>query len=376
MYHFKTRGLIVFMQIGIVGLPTSGKTTVFNTLTGSHAETSIAGFGKRDPNRGVVHVPDPRLDRLAEMYSPKKVTTATIELTDVAGLAKGSTADAGFTGEFLGHLRDMEALLIVVRVFEASSVPHPEVSIDAARDLDTVRTELCLADLNIIEKRLERVKKDVQRVTEKRKALETEIVSLERFMKFLEDGQPILSAEPTADEIRNYIRPYGLLSGKKILVLANVGDLSSAAEQGRMQALKEAANDLELVVMNPQLEIDLQELPVEEHADYYESSGLDGSAKGDVIRACYRALNQISFLTAGEPEVRAWTIGLDTPAAEAAGKIHSDIQRGFIRAEVTAYDDLIECGSEQAAKKAGKHRLEGREYIVQDGDVILFRFSV
>lgn len=364
------------MQVGIVGLPTCGKTTVFNALTGAHAETNLAGFGKRDPNRGVVHVPDPRLDTLSAMYKPKKTTPATIDLTDVAGLSKGSSQDAGFTGEFLGHLREMEALVIVVRVFESATVPHPEITVDAVRDFKTVMAEICLADMGIIEKRLERIAKDVQRVTDMKKELEAEQASLSRFLEALEDGRTILSTDPTPEEIRLYIRSYGLLSGKTILVLANVGDLTHAAETERLEALKTAASGLELVVMNPQLEADLADLPPEEHGEYFEASGLLGSAKGDVIRACYSALGQMSFLTAGEPEVRAWTVGIDTPAPEAAGKIHSDIQRGFIRAEVIAYDDLVELGSEQAAKKAGKYRLEGRDYLVQDGDVILFRFSV
>ena len=364
------------MQIGIVGLPTSGKTTLFNALTGAHAETSVSGYGRRDPNRGVVHVPDARLDALRDMYSPKKVTQASIDLTDVAGLSKGSSQDAGFTGEFLGHLREMEALLVVVRVFESANVPHPEGSVDAVRDLETVKTELCLADMSIIEKRLERVAKDVQRIVDKRKELQAEQASLTRFLEALEDGRPIHSVDPTAEEMRLYVRAFGLLSGKKMMVLANVGDLTNESEREQLQALRETSAGMELVVMNPQLEVDLADLPVGEHAEYYEASGLTDSAKTDVIQSSYRALGQHSFLTAGEPDVRAWTIPIEASAVEAAGKIHSDIQRGFIRAEIVAFDELVQCGSEQEAKKAGRYRQEGREYVVQDGDVILFRFSV
>ncbi len=365
------------MQIGIIGLQTSGKTTVFNALTHGHAETSLAG-GEKDANRGVSHVPDERVDFLAKMYNPKKVTYATVEFTDVAGLTKGSGQEKGFSARFLGDLRDMEALLVVVRLFKADSVPHPEGSIDPARDLDTLLTELILADMTIIEKRLPRIDESWKKQVDKRKDLEKEKDSLLRFQQALENNLPIISTDPTPEEVNLYIRPYGLLSGKQMMCVANVSDLSGSEEQARLSQLKNAAErwKMPVVAMNAQLEQDLLEFPPEEWEIYFQESGLDGSAVGTVIRESYRILKQHSFLTSGPDEVRAWTIPIGLRAQLAAGKIHSDIERGFIRAEVIAYEDMKGMGSEDEVKKAGKFRLEGKDYIVQDGDIINYRFSV
>lgn len=365
------------MQIGIIGLQTSGKTTVFNALTHGHAETSLAG-GDKDANRGVSHVPDERVDFLSKMYNPKKTTYAVVEFTDVAGLTKGSGQEKGFSNRFLGDLRDMEALLIVVRVFRADSVPHPEGSIDPARDLDSILTDLILADMTIIEKRLPRIDESWKKQVDKRKELEKEKESLERFMAALNDNRPIVSVEPTLEETNLYIRPYGLLSGKQMLCVANVSDLGAAEEQDYLAKLKIAADRwlTPIVIVNAQLERDLLEFPPEEWDVYFQESGLDGPASGNVIRESYRILKQHSFLTSGPDEVRAWTIPIGLKAQQAAGKIHSDIERGFIRAEVIAFDDMKAYGSEDEVKKAGKFRLEGKDYIVQDGDIINYRFSV
>lgn len=365
------------MQIGLIGLPTSGKTTVFNALTHGHADTSLSG-GEKDPNRGIAKVPDERVDFLAQMYKPKKVTKATVEFTDVAGLTKGSGKEKGFSAQFLGNLRDMEALLLVVRIFQSDTVPHPEGSIDPARDLDTVLSELILADMVIVENRLKRIDESWNKQPQKRKEFEIERVSLERFLNALESNRPIYSVSPTESEINTYIRPYGLLSGKLMLCVANVSDLTDEAELKSLGELKTCSEkwNIPVVAMNAQLEHDLLSFPEEEWADYFQSCGLEGPSSGKVIQESYRILNQHSFLTSGPDEVRAWTIPIGMNAQKAAGKIHSDIERGFIRAEVIAFDDLKQLKSEEEVKKAGRFRLEGKEYIVQDGDIINFRFSV
>lgn len=365
------------MQIGIIGLPTSGKTTVFNALTHGHAETSIAG-GEKDANRGVAHVPDERVDFLSELFKPKKTTYATVEFTDVAGLTKGSGKEKGFSNRFLGNLRDMETLIIVIRVFKTESVPHPEGHVNPSRDLDTVMTELCFADMNIIENRLKKIEESWNKQADKRKEFTLEKETLQRYQQALESEKPIITVEPTKDETDRYIRPYGLLSGKKMLVLANVSDLTDDNESQWLDDLKLACQrwDLPIVPINAQLEHDLLELPEEEWNDYFQASGIEGAARDKVIQESYRILHQHSFLTCGPDEVRAWTIPIGMKAQQAAGKIHSDIERGFIRAEVIAYDALKEMGSIDAVKKEGRFRLEGKEYVVQDGDIIEFRFSV
>lgn len=365
------------MQIGIIGLPTSGKTTVFNALTHGHAETSIGG-GRKDANRGIALVPDDRVDFLAKLHNPKKITYASVEFTDVAGLTKGSGKEKGFSNEFLGHLRDMEALLIVIRVFQSDSIPHPEGAINPARDLDTLLPELILADLIIIENRLKKIEESWNKQVDKRKELAGEKESLLRFRQALENNQPIIAVEPTQAEIDRYIRPYGLLSGKQMLVLANTADLTNPIEQRDLSALQAAGKawNLSCVVMNAQLEYDLLEFPPEEWSEYLTACGLTEPARSGVIRESYRILQRQSFLTCGPDEVRAWTIPIGMAAQPAAGKIHSDLERGFIRAEVIAFSDLQKYGSEDHVKKAGRFRLEGKDYIVQDGDIITFRFSV
>ena len=365
------------MQIGIIGLQTSGKTTVFNALTHGHAETSVSG-GDKDANRGVAHVPDDRIDYLVTLHNPKKTTYATVEFTDVAGMTKGSGQEKGFSSRFLGDLRDMEALLVCVRIFKADSVPHPEGTIDPARDLDAILTELILADMTVIEKRLPRIDDSWNKQVDKRKALEKEKESLLRFQETLNDDRPIVSAGPSQEEVDLYVRPYGLLSGKQMLCVANVSDLSSQDQQDGLAKLRETADkwNMPVVTMNAQLEHDLLEFPSEEWDMYFQESGLEGPARGEVIQESYKILKQHSFLTSGPDEVRAWTIPVGLRAQLAAGKIHSDIERGFIRAEVVAFDELKALGSEEEVKKAGKFRLEGKDYIVQDGDIINFRFSV
>ncbi|RJP27668.1 MAG: redox-regulated ATPase YchF [Candidatus Omnitrophota bacterium] len=365
------------MQIGIIGLTTSGKTTVFNALTHGHADTSLAG-SRKDPNRGVSHVPDERIDFLTDLCKPKKTTYASVEFTDVAGLSKGEGKEKGFSNEFLGHLRNMEALLLVIRVFKNESVPHPEGRIDPARDLETILAELILADMAIIENRLRRIDESWNKLADKRKELAAEKESMTRFHQTLENNRPIITAAPTSEEIDKYIRPYGLLSGKQILVLANIADQTDSKEVERLVQLQTACAQWNLtkIIMNAQLECDLLDFPEEEWSDYYQSVGLEGSAATELIRESYRILRQQSFLTYGPDEVRAWTIPIGCSARQAAGKIHSDIERGFIRAEVMSFDDLKNLKTVDEVKKAGRFRLEGKEYVVQDGDIITFRFSV
>ena len=365
------------MQIGIIGLPTCGKTTVFNALTHGHADTSLGGATDKDPNRGIAKVPDHRIDFLAQLYQPKKVTHATVEFSDVAGLTAGA-GEKGFSARFLGNLRDMEALLIVVRVFKSESVPHPEGSVDPSRDLDTILTELILADLTIIEKRLHRIDESWNKQPQNRKEFEIEKLSLHRFQEALENDNPIIFVEPTHDEIDKYIRPYGLLSGKQMMVVANLSDTTDAQDSAWLQALEKTCEKwtFPVVIMNAQMEYDLFDFPPEEWGDYYSACGLEGPAASSVIQESYQILKLHSFLTSGKDEVRAWTIPIGMNAQKAAGKIHSDIERGFIRAEIMSFEELKKAGSEEALKKEGKLRLEGKEYIVKDGDIIEFRFNV
>lgn len=364
------------MQIGIIGLPTGGKTTVFNALTGSHADTALGG--RKDPNRGIFFVPDPRLDRLEQIIQPKKKTYATIEFTDLAGLTKGASQEQGFSNRFLGHLRDMEALLVVIRIFTSDTTPHPDGGIDPVRDLATILAELYLADMALIENRLPKLETMKKKDAARRKEYEQEEASLRRFLSALEQDRPIVSVEPTEEEIINYIRPYGLLSGKQMVILANVGDLTKSEEQAALDRLRSAAQPrgFEVIVLNPQLETEVRELPEEEWQEYFEACGLDGPGTTEVIRASYRALRRHSFLTGNDQEVRAWTVTVGATAPTAAGRVHSDMERGFIRAEVVAFEDLDREGSFEACKKVGKYRIEGKNYVVQDGDVIQFRFAV
>jgi hypothetical protein len=272
----------------------------------------------------------------------------------------------------------MEALLVVIRVFTSDTIPHPEGRIDPVRDLETILAELYLADMSIIENRLPRLESMKKKDAARRKQYEQEETSLRRFLSALEQDRPITSLEPTEQEIAEYIRPYGLLSGKQMVILANVGDLTKPGEEALLDALRPAAQarGFEVVVLNAQLETEVRELPESEWQEYFEACGLAGPGTTEVIRASYRALRQHSFLTGNEEEVHAWTVAVGSKAPTAAGRVHTDMERGFIRAEVVAFEDLNREGSFEACKRAGKYRLEGKDYVVQDGDVIQFRFAV
>jgi GTP-binding protein YchF len=367
------------MLIGIVGLPYTGKTTVFNALTGLSAPTGKYSDAQGEINRGVVSVPDERLDRLAEMYKPKKITHATIEFCDVAGFRKGASSDASVSAYLLGQLRDMDALAMTVRVFERDSVPHPGNRIDPVADLDTLLTEFNLADLAIAEKRCQRLGEQLKKGTqEERDKLAHEKQIIERIIATLNAGHPLRTLELTHEE-QAPIRGFGFLSQKPLLVLANVGDFTSEIEQKRLAELEKYCQDagLRMLAINGDLECELRQIEApHEQKEYMDAMGIERRAAGAVIQAAYQITHSETFLTAGEPEVRAWTIPVGSKAVEAAGKIHSDIARGFIRAEVVPYEHLIHDGSIAKAREAGHYREEGKEAIIKDGDVIYYRFNV
>jgi len=367
------------MQIGIVGLPYTGKTTVFNALSALSAPTGKYVEGHGETNRGVVHVPDERVERLAEIYRPKRAVPASIEFFDVAGLKKGASADAGLSDYLLGHLRDMDALAIVLRVFERESVPHPEGRIDPVSDLETLLAELNLADLAVAEKRRgkldERLKKGTQ---EDRDKHVHEKQLLERILETLGEGKPIRSIEFHGDD-PDTLRGFGFLSQKPVLVLANVGDFTDEVEQQRVKQLEEHCEQLALpwLSLNGDLECELRRIedPAEQE-EFMEAMGITEHATGPVIRAMYRVTRSITFFTGNEREVHAWTLPEGSRAIDAAAKVHTDMARGFIRAEVVPYEHLIEAGSFARAREAGHYREEGKDTIVHDGEVIHFRFNV
>lgn len=367
------------MLIGIVGLPYTGKTTVFNALTGLSAPVGKYVEGHGETNRGVVHVPDERVDRLAAIFKPKKITYATIEFCDVGGFKKGASGDSGLSAFLLGSLRDMDALAVVVRVFERSSVPHPDGRIDPAMDLETLLTEFHLADLGIAERRVQKLEERLKKgSTEDRDREVHEKQILERVIQVLEAGKPVrdLALQPEEELL---IKGYGFLSQKPLMVLANVGDFTSPVEQERIQQLESYCleKNLRWLAINGDLECELRQIEnPREQEEFMEAMGIREHASGAVIRAGYDITHSITFLTVGDKEVRAWTVPRGSRAVDAAGKIHSDIARGFIRAEVVPYEHMVQCGSFAHAREAGHYREEGRETIIQDGWVIIFKFSV
>lgn len=361
------------MLIGIVGLPNSSKTTVFNALTRSHIDTEAFSSGQFSVHQAVVDVPDPRIDALAAIFHPKKVTYARVEYKDIGGLAKGMSA-GGLSGEILGAVSQNDALLHVVRAFEDADVPHPEGSVDPARDVAILDGEFILSDLIIVEKRLERLAESLRKMgrSAEREAWLAEQAILERIKPALEDEQPIRDLGLAPDEVKR-LRGFQFLSAKPLLIVLNTGDVDVPDPSA---ILSYAHAQSAVTTIRGHLEMELAQLDDADRAELMAEYGVAEAGMDRVIRLSYQLLGLQSFLTAGEPEVRAWTILAGGSALEAAGAIHSDIARGFIRAEVVAYEDLIAAGSMVEAKKVGRVRLEGRDYVVQDGDVLNIRFNV
>ena len=363
------------MKIGIVGLPNVGKSTMFNAITQAGAECANYPFCTIEPNVGVVPVPVERLYGLEDMYHPEKTTHAIIEFVDIAGLVKGASKGEGLGNKFLSHIREVDSIVEVVRCFEDSNVVHVDGSIDPVRDIETINLELIFADIETVDKRLEKAKK----MLKADKKYQAEIDTLEKIKHILEEGKAARTLELSEEE-KETIKELMLLTLKPILYIANVSEeqLEKADEDAYVQKVVEHAKqeNASVIPLCVKIEEELTILDENDKKEMLQELGLEESGLDKVIKASYDLLGLMSFLTAGEPEVRAWTIKKGTKAPEAAGKIHTDIQRGFIRAEVVSYDDLVREGSMQNAKEKGLVRSEGKEYIMQDGDIVLFRFNV
>ena len=364
------------MKLGIVGLPNVGKSTLFNAITSAGAQSANYPFCTIEPNVGVVAVPDSRLDRLAEMYSPEKVTPAVIEFVDIAGLVRGASKGEGLGNKFLSHIREVDAIVHVVRCFEDGGIIHVEGSVDPARDIETIDLELILSDIELVERRIDRAKKAGK--GDKKFLAEAELFG--RLHEHLSAGKSARGLSRTA-AAQKLISQTPLLSAKPVIFAANLseldlsGDLAQNANYQKVCAIAEEEG-AEVIPICASVEAEISELSPEDKLLFLEELGLRESGLDRLIRAGYALLGLISFLTAGKPEVRAWTIRKGTKAPQAAGKIHTDFERGFIRAEVVSFDDLMACGSVAAAKEKGLYRSEGKDYVFQDGDVVLFRFNV
>ncbi len=366
------------MKLGIVGLPNVGKSTLFNSLTKAGAESANYPFCTIDPNIGIVAVPDERLRLLGDMYQSKKVTPAVIEFVDIAGLVKGASKGEGLGNQFLSNIREVDAVVHVVRCFEDANVIHVDGSVNPLRDIETINLELIFSDLEILERRIAKVAKGARMD----KTLAKELALLQRLKAHLEDGRLALTFDPGEDEdAAAWFGSYNLLTAKPVIFAANVGEedlANDGAQNAGVQAVRQFASKAgsEVFVICAQIEQEIAELDEDEKAMFLEELGLQESGLEKLIRASYRLLGLQSFLTAGEDETRAWTIKTGTRAPQAAGKIHTDFERGFIKAEVVNYKDLLEQGSLAAAREKGLVGMEGKDYVVKDGDVILFRFHV
>lgn len=365
------------MKLGIVGLPNVGKSTLFNSLTKAGAESANYPFCTIDPNVGVVTVPDKRLEVLGEMYHTKKIVPAAIEFVDIAGLVKGASKGEGLGNQFLANIREVDAIVHVVRCFEDSNIVHVDGSIDPLRDIETINLELIFSDLEILERRIAKATK----LSRNDKTAAKELELLNRLKAHLEENQLAKSFETEDDDELAWMADYNLLTAKPVIFAANVSEddlADDGVNNAGVQAVRDYAEreNCEVFVVCAQIEQEIAELEDDEKKMFLEDLGLEESGLEKLIKASYHLLGLISYLTAGEPEVRAWTIKRGTKAPQAAGKIHSDFERGFIRAEIVSYDDLMACKTHAAAKEKGLVRLEGKEYIVQDGDIILFRFNV
>jgi len=365
------------MKLGIVGLPNVGKSTLFNSLTKAGAESANYPFCTIDPNVGVVPVPDRRLKLLGDLYHSKKVTPAVIEFVDIAGLVKGASKGEGLGNQFLANIREVDAIVHVVRCFEDENVIHVEGSVDPLRDIETINLELIFSDLEILERRIAKTARSAMND----KSLAKELDVLKELKVILEDGKLACTYENDDEDIMAFVNSLNLLTCKPVIFAANVGEEDLAddgASNSHVAAVREfaAENGSEVFIISAQIEQEIAELDDDEKQEYLEALGLSESGLDKLIAASYRLLGLISYLTSGEDETRAWTIKVGTKAPQAAGKIHSDFERGFIRAEVVNYQDLLDCGTYAKAKEKGLVGLEGKDYVVKDGDVILFRFNV
>ncbi len=364
------------MKLGIVGLPNVGKSTLFNALTNAGAQSANYPFCTIEPNVGVVMVPDQRLDVLAKMYNPELYTPAVIEFVDIAGLVKGASKGEGLGNKFLSHIREVDAIVHVVRCFENSDIIHVDGNINPVRDLETINLELIFSDMEILERRIDAVKKAMKGD----KTLAAKLELYERVMKALEEGKTARSLDYDEEE-REMISEVALLTIKPVIYAANISesDIASDLSQNKFyQSVVELAKEekSEVIPVCAEIEAEIAELDDDEKQMFLEDLGISESGLDRLIKASYSLLGLISYLTAGPKEVRAWTITKGTKAPGAAGKIHSDFEKGFIRAEIVSFDDLVACGTMAAAKEKGLVRSEGKEYVIQDGDIVLFRFNV
>ncbi len=365
------------MKLGIVGLPNVGKSTLFNSLTKAGAESANYPFCTIDPNVGIVTVPDKRLDVLSDIYKTQKTVPAVIEFVDIAGLVKGASKGEGLGNQFLSNIRETDAIVHVVRCFDDSNIIHVDGSVDPIRDIETIELELVFADVDVLDRRIQRVTK----LARNDKSAAKELDFLKRLKEYLEEGRLAKGFERQDEEEEKIFSELNLLTGKKVIYAANVeeGDLADdGASNEWVQAVRAHAEKegSEVFVVCAQIEQEISELDDEEKKEFLEDLGIEESGLDKLIRASYSLLGLISYLTAGVQETRAWTIEKGTKAPQAAGKIHTDFERGFIRAEVVSYDDLVACGSLTAAKEKGLVRLEGKEYVMQDGDIVTWRFNV
>ena len=365
-----------YMKLGMVGLPNVGKSTLFNALTNAGAESANYPFCTIEKNVGIVSVPDERLDKLAEMYEPEKFTPATLEFVDIAGLVKGASKGEGLGNKFLADIREVDAIVHVVRCFEDDNIVHVDGNINPARDIETINLELIFSDIEVIERRIARTSKMVKAD----KKYQAQVDFLENLKAYMEEGKSARGYDFTEDELE-WIKETPLLSAKPVIYAANLSEADFSSDINNNENFKTvqkiAAEEKSAVLpICAQIEAEISDMEPDEKAMFLADLGLEVSGLNRIIKEGYSLLGLISFLTAGKPEVRAWTIKKGTKAPQAAGKIHSDFERGFIRAEVTKYEKLLEAGSEVKAKELAYTRIEGKDYVIEDGDVVYFRFNV